>query len=207
MTRQVWYLRRGVAWHPVLGCCATAVALAALTARWPASAVMLLPTLVACCAGAAAFAFDEPATAVVRVTPRGGSWRRTARAAVVLLPLALWSVVVWVRPGDLPLSRPGWLLIGVAAIALGLGLAGVASRRGVDRPGSGLSALIAVATLGPVVSFGFLGIDTPYPIGPFDDATRTFWVVVGAAAALLVAVALAPMSERTALRLLGSPGR
>ncbi|QZY29734.1 hypothetical protein [Nocardioides coralli] len=205
MTQRAWYLRRGVAWQPVLGCCAAAAVVAALVARWPESSPMMLPALLACCAAAAGFVFDEPATSVVTVTPRGSDWRRTARAAVALLPLALWAAVVLARPGDLPLSRPGWLLIGAVAVGTGLGAAGLASRRGVARPGSGLAAVLAVAILAPVVTVGFLGIDSPYPLGPFSDPVRTAWLVAAGVAGLLLLAALAPVSDRTVARLVGTP--
>lgn len=192
MTQRAWYLRRGVAWQPVLGCCGAAVALVVMVAQWPAAAMVFLPLAVACCASAAAFVFDEDATAVVTVSPRGSGWRRTARVAVALLPLALWCVVVALRPGDLALSRPGWLLIGVAGVLTGAGLAAVASRRGVPRPGSALAALLTLAALVPVVSFGFLGLTSPYPLDGFPDAVRTTWLVVATAAGVVGVLACTP---------------
>ncbi len=90
MASRWWYLRRGVAWQPVLGCLAAAVVAAGLLARWPSSAVLLLPALLAACAAAAAFVFDEPSISVVAVTPRGATWRATSRLLVAAVPFAVW---------------------------------------------------------------------------------------------------------------------
>ncbi len=46
----------------------------------------------------------------------------------MLLPLTLWAVVVALRPGDVPLARPGWWLLGGAAVLLVAGSAALASR-------------------------------------------------------------------------------
>lgn len=115
----------------------------------PSSAVVLLPSVLARCAAASAFVFDERATAVVAVTPRGAGWRRTARLAVAVMPLAGWSAIVLVRPGDLPLERPGWWLLGGATIAMTAGLAAWASRREVAAPSSALAAVVALAVISP----------------------------------------------------------
>jgi hypothetical protein len=76
LSTRLWYLRRGVAWLPVLGGCGAAVVMALLLERWPTTALVVAPSLLTCCAAAAAFAFDEDAVQVVAVTPRGSRWRR-----------------------------------------------------------------------------------------------------------------------------------
>ena len=187
-----WYLRRGVAWPAVLGCCAAAGATAVVLARWPSAALGLLPLLLASCAAAAAFVFDELAGPVVAVTPRGGGWRRTSRLAVLAVPLALWAVVVLAEPGDLPLERGGWLLIGAAAVLLTAGVAGIASRRDVVVPGPLLAPIVMLALLSPVVIGMFLGKEPLYPVGDFADGIRTFWLGVGAAGLVACGVALRP---------------
>ena len=150
MAPRWWYLRRGVAWPALLGCCGAALAVAAALGRWPSTAVVLLPALLACCAAGAGFVFDERAAAVVAVTPRGGGWRRTSRLVVALLPLAVWGSVVLARPGDLPLDRWAWWSVGMATLALVSGARGpglaprggrprltAGVRGGVRRPGAG----------------------------------------------------------------------
>lgn len=183
MAPRWWYLRRGITWPALLGCCVAALALAAALGRWPSTAVVLLPALLACCAAAAGFVFDERAGAVVAVTPRGGAWRRTARAGVVLLPLAVWCAVVLARPGDLPLDRSAWWAVGAATLALASGAAALASRREVDAPGSLLASVAAFAVLAPVVVSGFLGWESVYPLTGLPSGVWAFWAVVGSCGA------------------------
>lgn len=180
MAARWWYVRRGVAWRAVLGCCVAALVLAGALARWPSTAVVLLPALLACCAAASGFAFDERAGAVVAVTPRGGGWRRTVRLGVALLPLALWGAVVLARPGDLPLDRTAWWSVGAATVALASGAAALASRREVDSPGSVLASVAAFAVLAPVVVTGFLEWEPVYPVSDLASGVWAFWAVVGA---------------------------
>lgn len=196
MAARWWYLRRGIAWPALLGCCAAAGLLAGLLGRWPSSALVLLPAVLACCAAAAGFVHDEPAGAVVAVTPRGAGWRRTTRLAVVLLPLLAWGAVVVVRPGDLPLDRAGWWLVGGAAIALASGLAAWGSRRAVDRPGPALASVVALVVLSPVVVTGFVGWDSVYPLSGFTAGTWAVWLVVAALGAAAWCAGLANRPPR-----------
>ena len=192
MTLVAWYLRRGVPWTPLLGCCAAALLLVVLLDRWPGSALMLLPSLVACCAAAAAFSFDETALPVVEVTPRGGQWRRGARLAAAGVPLLLWTAAVAVRPGDLPLHRPSWWLLGAAAIALTVGVAALASRHAVAAPGGSLAAGVVLAVISPVIIAAFLGWDSIYPVEAFGPGVLTFWLGIGAAGLVTCLLALRP---------------
>ena len=187
-----WYLRRAIPWMALLGCCAGALLLAVALDRWPTTALVLLPGLVAACAAAAAFCFDEPPLEVVAVTPRGSTWRRTARIAVAGVPLVVWTLAVIVRPGDLPLDRPAWWLVGFAAIGLTAGLAALASRRAVASPGGSLAAGVVMVVISPVVVAAFLGWDSLYPIGDFASGVLTFWLAVAGAGALACAAALRP---------------
>lgn len=180
MATRWWYVRRGVAWPAVLGCCVAALALAAALDRWPSTAVVLLPALLACCAAGAGFAFDERAGAVVAVTPRGGGWRRTSRLGVALLPLAVWGSVVLARPGGLPLDRGAWWAVGAATVVVASGAAALASRREVDAPGSLLASVVTFALLAPVVVTGFLGWGSVYPLADVPSGVWAFWAVVGA---------------------------
>lgn len=196
MSQRWWYLRRGVAWTALSGSAAAAAVVAGALEWWPAAAAVLLPALLGCCAAAAAFTFDEQATAVVAVTPRGAGWRRTARLTVVTLPLAGWSLVVLLRPGDLPLDRLDWWVLGGATIALTAGLAAWASRRDVAAPGSTLASLVAFAVLTPVVVTAFLGWDSVYPVDGLARGAWTFWSVVAGGAAIAWLAALRPGLRR-----------
>jgi len=192
LSARLWYLWRGVAWLPVLSCCGAAAVTALLVVRWPDAAGVLAPTVLACCAGAASFVYDEDALLVVAVTPRGASWRRTNRLAVALLPIAVWALVVALRPGHVPLARPGWWLLGGAAVLLVVGSAALASRRLVPTPGALLAPVVAVAAVAPVTLAGMFSWGSLYPIGDFPDTVRTVWLGVALGAAAVCAVALRP---------------
>jgi hypothetical protein len=181
-----------VAWHPVLGACGAAAITAVLLARWPDDAFLLAPALLACCAVAAAFVYDEDALPVVAVTPRGASWRRVNRLGAALVPLSLWAVVVSVRPGHVSLARPGWWLLGGSTVLLVAGSAALASRRLVPTPGALLAQVVAVAAVAPVTLAGMFSWGTLYPIGAFPDTVRTVWLGVALSGALVCAVALRP---------------
>ena len=101
-----------------------------------------------------------------------------------------------VRPGDLPLSRGSWWLVGFAAIGLTVGLAALASRRAVASPGGSLAAAVVIVVISPVVIATFLGWDTLYPFGDFPSGVLTFWLAVAAAGALACAAALRPGVRR-----------
>lgn len=178
MTLRWWYLRRGVPWPAVLGCCAAAGLLAGFLAQWPTAALVLLPGILACCAAAASFVFDERPVLLVAVTPRGAAWRRTARLAVALVPLGVWAVVVLARPGDIPLDRGGWLLIGFAAVSLSVGATALASRLEVPSPGAMIAPVVALAAIAPVVVTAFLGWESVYPIGDLPRGVWALWLVV-----------------------------
>ncbi|MDF2966341.1 MAG: hypothetical protein K0Q93_119 [Nocardioidaceae bacterium] len=163
-----------------------------LLARWPEDAVLLAPAFLACCAAAAAFAYDEDALPVVAVTPRGAGWRRANRLGVTLVPLSVWGLVVALRPGEVPFWRPGWWLLGGATVLLVAGSAALASRRLVQTPGAVLAPVVAVAALAPVTLSGMFSWGTLYPIGDFPDTVRTVWLGIALSGALVCAVALRP---------------
>ena len=192
MAARWWYLRRGVAWPALLGCCVAALVIAGALSRWPSSAVVLVPALLACCAAAAGFVFDEGAGPVVAVTPRGAGWRRTARCGVALVPLVVWSAVVVARPGGLPLDRTAWWAVGLVSVGLASGVAAMASRRGVPSPGPVLASVVALAVLSPVVVTAFLGWGSVYPVSDVASGVWAFWGVVGVGGAVLWALATRP---------------
>ena len=192
MSTRLWYLRRAVAWLPLLGGCGAAAVIAGLLAWWPDAAFLLAPALLACCAAAAAFAYDEDALSVVAVTPRGAGWRRASRLGVTLVPLSAWALVVALRPGEVPFWRPGWWLLGGATVLLVAGSAAMASRRLVPTPGVLLAPVVALAAVAPVTLAGMFSWGTLYPIGDFPDTVRTVWLGVALSGAVVCAVALRP---------------
>ena len=192
MSTRLWYLRRGVAWRPLLAGCGAATVIAGLLARSPGDAFLLAPALLACCGAAAAFTYDEDALPVVTVTPRGAGWRRANRLGVTLVPLSAWTLVVALRPGDVPFWRPGWWLLGGATVLLVAGWAALASRRLVPTPGALLAPVAVLAVVAPVTLAGMFSWGTLYPIGDFPDAVRTVWLGVALSGAAVCAVALRP---------------
>ena len=193
---RLWYLRRGVAWLPLLGGCGAAAVIAGLLARWPDDAILLAPALLACCAAAAAFIYDEDALPVVAVTPRGAGWRRVNRLGVTLVPLSVWGSVVALRPGAVLIWRPGWWLLGGATVLLVAGSAALASRRLVPTPGALLAPVVALAALAPVTLAGLFSWGTLYPVGAFPDSVRTVWLAVALSGVAVCAVALRPGLRR-----------
>ena len=192
MSARLWYLRWGIAWLPVLGACGAAVGTALLLARWPDDAFLLAPALLACCAAATAFVYDEDALPVVAVTPRGAGWRRANRLGVALVPLSVWALVVTWRPGDVHLSRSGWWLLGGAAVLLVVGSAAMASRRLVPTPGAVLAPVVALAAVAPVTLAGMFSWGTLYPIGEFPAGVRSVWLGVAFIGAAACGVSLRP---------------
>lgn len=186
-----WYLRRAIPWVTLLACGAAALAAAGAVHRWPSTAAVLLPAALGCCAAAAAFVFDEREWAVTAVTPRA-AWRRWARLGVALLPLGLWSVVVMVRPGDVPIQRPGWWLIGAGAVLVSAGAAAVASRRRLPAPGSTLAGLVAMAVFGPLLVGALFGLGSLYPFDGFPSSVWAFWGVTAGVGATACVAALRP---------------
>ena len=132
-------LRAG-AWPAVAGVTGVAAVVGGCGAAFPAAATMLFPVCFALLAAAAAFTLDEPASAVVDVTPTGLARRTTIRAVALLAPLTAGALVLlapslvpqvarWVRtfpaPGaGGPSPDPVWwivLTVCVVAIAISIG--------------------------------------------------------------------------------------
>jgi len=173
---RLWYARRGISWVPFLACLLLAAVLAAVGNQWPGTLFLLLPVSLACSAAAVGFVFDESATAVVAVTPRGAGWRRTTRCLIALIPAAAWvSIVATLDRDEVGVDRAGWLLAGLGTQLVALGLAGLAARRGVPTPGSLVASLLVMLVLAPLVVGPFTGLEPVFPIGPFPGWVTAFW--------------------------------
>lgn len=196
MTQLVWYVRRAVPWLALLACCGAAAVAALALHQWPASAGVLVPAILGSCAAGAAFVFDERELAITAVTPRA-AWRRTARLAVAVVPLTVWSGVVLSRPDTVPLDRPGWWLIGAALTLLTVGAAALAGRREQEAPGSGIASVVAVAVFVPGLLSMLLDWGSLYPVGEFGSGVRVFWGAVALAGLATCVVALRPGLGRT----------
>lgn len=189
----VWYARRGISWIPLLACLSLVVVAGLLLAQWPSTQWVLLPAALACSAAAAGFVFDESATAVVAVTPRGAGWRRTARCSVALLPAAAWiGLVATLDRDSIPVDRSGWVLAGLGCQLVALGAAALASRRGAALPGSGVAAALALLVLMPQVVGPMAGWEPVLPTGPFETWVVTFWAGAALTGAGVLAAAVRP---------------
>jgi hypothetical protein len=186
-----WYLRRAVPWAALLGCCAAAVVVAAAIARWPSTVAGLLPAVLGCCAAGGAFVFDEDAAPVTTVTPRA-RWRLAVRCGAALVPLTVWSAIVLLRPGDVPVQRGGWWLMGAALVLAAVGTAGVASRLERSAPGSLVAALVVLAVFAPLVVGSLLGWSSPYPVDGLTAGVRTFWLCVAGGGLVACVATLRP---------------
>ena len=190
---RLWYARRGISWLPLLACLVLALFAVLLVRQWPTWGIALLPASLALSAAATGFVFDESATAVVAVTPRGAGWRRTARCVVALLPASVWVGTVTaldvVTPG---LDRGGWVLAGLGCQLVALGAAALASRQGVDAPGSAVASVLILLVLMPMVVGPMAGWEPVFPLGAFETWVALFWVAVAAVGAAFLARALRP---------------
>lgn len=188
-----WYARRGISWVPLLACLALTLAVPLVLRQWPSTGLAMLTAALAFSAAAAGFAFDEPATAVVAVTPRGAGWRRAVRCAAVLLTMAAWLVVVaTLDTRDIPADKSGLVLAGVGCQMLALGVAALASRHEVAAPGSGVAAGVAVLLMAPMVVAPMLEWDPLLPVAPVGSWVTEFWVGAVALGAALIVRALRP---------------
>lgn len=172
-----WYLRRAVPRAAPLGCLVAAVVVTLLVNQWPGIALVGLPLVVATCAAAAGFAYDEPAAAVAAVTPRAGWWRGSARLIAALGPLLMLLVLLASMPGELRLDRGGWWLIGVAFVSLAVAPAAWAARSQVGRPGGAVAGGAVLLGIAPVVVTLMLGWEPIYPLGEFPGWAQALWTV------------------------------
>jgi hypothetical protein len=146
MTRVVL---RAVAWPVVAGISALAAALGAGGIIWPGSGPALLPIAFALLGVAAAFLLDEPASAIVDVTPTGPGRRAGVRALGLMVPLGVGMLLVVALA--LRAGRPSWGEVGLALagnVLLGFAVACVA-RRWVGEPGAVAAGAVAALLVGP----------------------------------------------------------
>ncbi len=184
---RLWYLRRAIPWATVLGCLVAATGIALMVNQWPDVALVGLPLVVATCAAAASFAYDEPAAAIASVTPRAGWWRASARLLAALPPLAAVLLLLAAMPAELRLDRSGWWLIGAALVLLAMAPAAWAARHQVGRPGGAVAGGAVLLGIAPVVLSMLLGWESIYPFGEFATWVEAFWLTI----ALLGAVGCA----------------
>jgi hypothetical protein len=186
-------LLRAAGWPAIIGLtlCAALVGGAALTfAGRIGTSAPLLDVAVALLAAAGGFALEEPAAAVVDLTPTRSARLTAARAAALLPPvltgcaLALFAT----HSSGLPTLDLGVTLLGSSI--LGFTLADVARQR-IDEPG----AVVAVAVVLLVVVTPMIGavarhvhtVPTTDPHTPGLSSNAT-WAIVMSACLLVIAV-------------------
>jgi len=192
-------LLRAVPWPAVSGITAVALVTGAGGFAWPGGAQILLPIAFALLAGAAAFVLDEPASAVVDVTPTGRARRTAVRALALLVPLGAGTALV--LAGALRAVKLPWPAVGLAlagSVLLGFAIACVA-RRYSGEPGTQASAAAAFVLIIP----GFLPfvaqwvrpfpVTGPHPGGP---SSTTFWSIAGCVCLAAIAASVPELRRR-----------
>ena len=141
-------LRAG-AWPEVAGLSGVAAVVGGCGAAFPAAATMLLPICFTLLAAAAAFTLDEPASAVVDVTPTGPARRTRIRALALLAPVAAGALVLLaaaIRGLALPWTGAGLALAG--NVLLGFAAACVARTR-TGEPGAATATAVVLVLMTP----------------------------------------------------------
>ena len=186
-------LRAG-AWPAVAGVSGVAVVVGGCGAAFPAAATVLLPICFALLAAAAAFTLDEPASAVVDVTPTGPARRTTIRATALLAPLAAGALVLLaaaLRGLALPWTAAGLALAG--NVLLGFAAACVARTRTAEPGAAAGTAVVLVlmaSSLVPPVARWIRTFPAPGSGGPSPDPL--WWTVL----AVCVVAIVIPVSGR-----------
>jgi hypothetical protein len=182
-------LRAG-AWPAVAGVTGVAAVVGGCGAAFPA-ATMLFPICFALLAAAAAFTLDEPASAVVDVTPTGFARRTGIRAVALLAPLTAGALVMLaaaLRGLALPWAAAGLALAG--NVLVGFAAACVARTR-TGEPGAAAGAAVVLVlmapSLVPQIARWVRTFPAPGTGGPSSDPV---WWTVLAVCAVAIAISV-----------------
>ena len=127
-SRQAGYTLWAMPWlPPTLG---ALIAVSAVAVRHGKSAALPLQIVAIALACGAASAIDDPAAATLAASPTSSLRRRARRLAIVLPPSCLLMVALLAWQGTAG-SEEAWAIVAMFAglLGLGLGIAGVATRR------------------------------------------------------------------------------
>jgi hypothetical protein len=181
-------LRAG-AWPAVAGVTGVAAVVGGCGAAFPATATVLFPICFALLAAAAAFTLDEPASAVVDVTPTGPVRRTAIRAVALLAPLAAGALVLLaaaMRGLALPWAAAGLALAG--NVLLGFAAA-CAARTRTGEPGAAAGTAVVLVlmapSLVPQIARWVRTFPAPGAGGPSSDP---MWWTVLAVCAVAIAI-------------------
>jgi hypothetical protein len=148
--------------------------------QWPFQVWPLQGLAVGLLAGIAAFAYDEPAAAVVDTLPRGLAWRTAARSLGVALLLGWWLVAVTLTRDAFFGHALAIAWQGLVATVVVVATTAHLRRRGTASPASVVGTVAVAATM-------FWGLARPFekrlPIFPFTSDghwsdSRTLWTAV-----------------------------
>ena len=185
---------RAVAWPVVAGISAVAAVVGASGVAWPANSQTLLPIAFALLAAAAAFVLEEPASAVVDVTPASPGRRTAVRALALVVPLGVGVLLVVALA--LRAGRPSWGEVSLALggnVLLGFAAACVARRR-MGEPGAVAAGAVGVVLIGPGLFPPVSRWVHPFPAaGPAPGGlpVTVFWWLVGGGCVVAVTASLA----------------
>jgi hypothetical protein len=189
-------LRAG-AWPAVAGVTGVALLVGGCGAAFPAAASVLLPISFTLLAAAAAFTLDEPASAVVDVTPSGPGRRTRIRAVALLAPLAAGALVMlggamhglalpWAATG---LALAGNVLLGFAAACV------VRTRTG--EPGAAVGSVVVLVLMAPSLVPPVARWVRTFPApGAGGTSSDPVWWTVLAMCALAIAISTGGLGPR-----------
>jgi hypothetical protein len=188
----VRHAARALPWPLLAATAALLYALLSAVEQWPYQVWPLQGLAVGLLAGMAAFAYDEPAAAVVDTLPRGLGWRTTARSLGVLLLLGFWCLAV-VSTRSAYFGHAGTVAWqGLAATVAVVATVSHLRRRGVASP----ATVVATGVVGAVAYLALLRpLEDDLPLFPYTgagswDGSRDLWTAVLVAAAVWLVTTL-----------------
>jgi hypothetical protein len=165
----VRHAARAVPWPLLAAAGVLLYALLRAVQQWPAQVWPMQGVAVGLLAGIAAFAYDEPAAAVVDTLPRGLAWRTAARSLGVALLVGWWLVAV-------TLTREAYVGHAVAIAWQGLAatVAVVATTAHLrNRGAAGPATLVGTAVVGGAM---FVAMTRPFenrlPLFPYPPTDQ-----------------------------------
>jgi hypothetical protein len=188
----VRHAARALPWPLLAATAALLYALLSAVEHWPYQVWPLQGVAVGLVAGIAAYAYDEPAAAVVDTLPRGLAWRTTARSLGVLLLLGWWCAVVVVTRNAYFGHPAAVAWQGLAATVAVVAAVTHLRRRGMAGP----ATVVGTATVGAAA---YVALARPLadrvPLFPYTPAghwadSGTLWTAVLVAAAIWLVATL-----------------
>lgn len=196
MSLRLRYVRWAVPW-PAVATCLVLAATGVLLTWWQEEAARFVVPLVALLVAAgAAYALDDTAAPVTRVTARGSRWAMAHRLACAALVGLAGVGLIALMPGELG-GLEGW-----PVVISGLVLAATASaawlvRRHHDAPGAAVASALVLLGLLPFPATMLFRFDWPYPEPLLAEGIRDGWLLLAAVAAIALGWAvLRPLPAR-----------